>query len=426
LCAPRHAALLDPCLGPAACFPTLSCLPSHQVITKQQWSEKSDVWSFGITMWEIFSNGAEPYADMDGLQVRPGPPAAGQAAAPCISAASGDSCALSSLAAATALVTTLAAGSADQTNTPPSLPPASQVVKAVLSGTRLQRPPRCPKLLYQLMQECWADKPEERPTFAEIESRFKQWRLDDQQRRDSKSWTQLGDDDALLPSSSQRPSNANTMLTMTTASSGGSDIPSPRAGSLADLAASMGLPDALLTPPLSQAPSARRGSLDLAAAGAAGAAAPGCTPPAMSNLTSPAMAPAALDAMMALLGPGMPAGIGSSRQGGNGNAQSSAAANGHTPHTTRSNRQSYNQYSTGQSTPPARTTTGLSNKSDSATDLSFSEDPVIDPCNASFSTCSTLAGSIVLSDPAMQYVSMHLLLCSILLYVVVTAVPCDS
>eukprot|EP00798_Chlamydomonas_sp_ICE-L_P017508 gene17508-23820_t len=37
---------------------------SHEVLTMGQWTEKSDVWAFGVVMWEVFSNGAVPFQDM--------------------------------------------------------------------------------------------------------------------------------------------------------------------------------------------------------------------------------------------------------------------------------------------------------------------------------------------------------------------------
>ena len=75
--------------------------------------EKSDVWSFGILMWEIFHLGAAvPYADISGL---------------------------------------------------PAL------VDYLKNQQRLDKPPLCPQILYELMLSCWNQLYQFRPTFSKIQ-----------------------------------------------------------------------------------------------------------------------------------------------------------------------------------------------------------------------------------------------------------------
>ena len=81
--------------------------------------EKSDVWSFGILMWEIFYlGGALPYADIAGLP---------------------------------------------------------ELKNHLETGQRLEKPPLCPQSLYELMLWCWAHSHQSRPTFSEIKSELTQF-----------------------------------------------------------------------------------------------------------------------------------------------------------------------------------------------------------------------------------------------------------
>lgn len=40
-----------------------------EAIHYRKFSEKSDVWSFGVLLWEVLSFGAQPYADWGNQQV---------------------------------------------------------------------------------------------------------------------------------------------------------------------------------------------------------------------------------------------------------------------------------------------------------------------------------------------------------------------
>jgi serine/threonine protein kinase len=73
------------------------------------YTSASDVWSFGIVMWEVFTNGALP-------------------------------------------------------------PPLS--IKELRNGRRLPQPENCHKSIYQLMMDCWEYDPEKRPSFREIRDRL--------------------------------------------------------------------------------------------------------------------------------------------------------------------------------------------------------------------------------------------------------------
>ncbi|XP_071342357.1 tyrosine-protein kinase ZAP-70 isoform X2 [Trachinotus anak] len=82
-----------------------------ECINFHKFSSKSDVWSFGITMWEAFSYGGKPYKKMKG----------------------------------------------------------PEVIRFIESGSRMDAPAACPERMYTLMKECWTYKHEDRPDFKKVE-----------------------------------------------------------------------------------------------------------------------------------------------------------------------------------------------------------------------------------------------------------------
>eukprot|EP01117_Protostelium_nocturnum_P006519 TRINITY_DN234_c0_g1_i1.p1 TRINITY_DN234_c0_g1~~TRINITY_DN234_c0_g1_i1.p1 ORF type:complete len:1601 (+),score=596.97 TRINITY_DN234_c0_g1_i1:158-4960(+) len=83
---------------------------SPEILEYRKYSTKSDVWAFGIVMWELFEYGKIPYPEM--------------------------------------------------TN--------AEASERVLQGYRLPRPATCPPEVYELMLKCWAQEANERPSFAEL------------------------------------------------------------------------------------------------------------------------------------------------------------------------------------------------------------------------------------------------------------------
>ncbi|XP_043112511.1 tyrosine-protein kinase ITK/TSK [Puntigrus tetrazona] len=81
---------------------------SPEVIKFGKYSSKSDVWSFGVFMWEVYSEGRVPYDSRSN----------------------------------------------------------AEVVETLNAGLRLLRPRLCPQSVYGLMQWSWKEKPEDRPSFA--------------------------------------------------------------------------------------------------------------------------------------------------------------------------------------------------------------------------------------------------------------------
>ncbi len=75
-----------------------------------KYSSKSDVWSFAIVLWEIYTFGKTPYPGHSNLET----------------------------------------------------------AKLVMNGYRMDPPPAAPREIQGLMRRCWCEKPEDRPSFEEI------------------------------------------------------------------------------------------------------------------------------------------------------------------------------------------------------------------------------------------------------------------
>lgn len=88
---------------------------SLEALQTRTFSEKSDVWAFGILMYEVFSIGKVPYATM--------------------------------------------------TN--------AEMLEFLQEGQRLEAPEYAGDVHYDLMKECWAEHPDDRPSFGEIVQRLR-------------------------------------------------------------------------------------------------------------------------------------------------------------------------------------------------------------------------------------------------------------
>lgn len=81
-----------------------------ETVAESMASVEGDVWSFGVLMWEVFSEGKVPYESLSDLQI----------------------------------------------------------TTHLLEEQRLSKPANCPEKLYELMLRCWKTDQEQRPTFADL------------------------------------------------------------------------------------------------------------------------------------------------------------------------------------------------------------------------------------------------------------------
>lgn len=113
-----------------------------EAIAFRTFSSASDVWSFGVVMWEVLAYGERPYWNMTNRDVSAGPWLGRGSVGP---------------------------WGAGQPQAQHCAPPP-QVISSVEEGYRLPAPMGCPRALHQLMLDCWHKDRAQRPRFSQIVS----------------------------------------------------------------------------------------------------------------------------------------------------------------------------------------------------------------------------------------------------------------
>ncbi|XP_015777383.1 PREDICTED: fibroblast growth factor receptor 3-like isoform X2 [Acropora digitifera] len=96
---------------------------AYEALLYGQYTTKSDVWSYGVVLYEVFTIGGSPYPRMDGRKV----------------------------------------------------------IDFLQEGHRMQKPEHVDNKLYEIMRDCWQSEPETRPSFADLTQQLK--RMEDQHKR---------------------------------------------------------------------------------------------------------------------------------------------------------------------------------------------------------------------------------------------------
>lgn len=87
-----------------------------EVLQSKEFTIQNDVWSFGVLMWEIFSDGEQPYSDVEN----------------------------------------------------------DAITAHVTDGAGLDKPESCPEAAFKTMQLCWEQQPKDRPHFSQLATRLHQ------------------------------------------------------------------------------------------------------------------------------------------------------------------------------------------------------------------------------------------------------------
>uniref|UniRef100_A0A3Q2R427 non-specific protein-tyrosine kinase n=1 Tax=Fundulus heteroclitus TaxID=8078 RepID=A0A3Q2R427_FUNHE len=132
-------------------------------INFRRFTSASDVWMFGVCVWEIFSMAQQPFFWLEN----------------------------------------------------------GQVINQLESGVRLQKPQTCPPTIYGLLTRCWAYEPHSRPTFGELVRSFSEiHKMELEQETDVRKVRSLSFSSAINPSRAEPPPKVPKSCTVTMNSCG--------------------------------------------------------------------------------------------------------------------------------------------------------------------------------------------------------------